>query len=41
MGRNREVEWRGQRRRKETHESVTDPEARLRRKSQTAEAKLR
>ena len=40
VGRNREVDFRGQRRRNETHESVTDPEARLWRKSQTAEAKL-
>ena len=40
VGRNRELDWRGQRRRNETHESVTDPEARLWRKSQTAEAKL-
>ncbi|MCS6954472.1 MAG: IS5 family transposase [Bryobacteraceae bacterium] len=39
-GRNREVDFRGQRRRNETHESVTDGEARLWRKSQTAEAKL-
>jgi len=39
-GRNREVDFRGQRRSNETHESVTDPEARLWRKSQAAEAKL-
>jgi len=39
-GRNREVDFRGQQRSNETHESVTDPEARLWRKSQTAEAKL-
>jgi len=39
-GRNREVDFRGQRRRNETHESATDPEARLWRKSQTAEARL-
>jgi hypothetical protein len=38
--RNREVDFRGQQRRDETHESATDPEARLWRKSQTAEAKL-
>ena len=40
VGRNPEVDFRGQGRRNETHESVTDPEARLWRKSQTAEAKL-
>ncbi len=40
VGRNREWDWRGQRRRHETHASTTDPEARLWRKSQTAEAKL-
>jgi hypothetical protein len=34
------VAFRGQRRRNETHESVTDPEARLWRKSRRAEAKL-
>jgi transposase len=39
-GRNAAVDWRGQRRSNDTHESVTDPEARLWRKSQTAEAKL-
>ncbi len=39
-GRNEAVDWRGQRRRNETHESKTDAEARLWRKSQTAEAKL-
>ena len=39
-GWNREVDFRGQQRRNDTHEPVTDPEARLWRKSQTAEAKL-
>jgi len=39
-GRNREVYFRRQQRRNETHESATDAEARLWRKSQTAEAKL-
>lgn len=39
-GRNREVDFRRQQRSNETHELATDPEARLRRKSQTAEAKL-
>jgi hypothetical protein len=39
-GRNRKADFRGQQRRNETQESVTDPEARLWRKSQTAEAKL-
>jgi len=38
-GRNAEVNWRGQRS-NETHESKTDPEARLYRKSSSAEAKL-
>jgi hypothetical protein len=38
-GRNREVDFRGQQRRNETQESATDAEARLWRKSQTAEAK--
>ena len=40
VGRNQEADWRGQRRRNETHESTTDAEARLWRKSQTAEARL-
>ena len=31
-GRNREVDFRGERRRNETHRSTTDPEARLARK---------
>ena len=39
-GRNREVDWRGQRRRNETHEATTGPKARLWRKGQTGEAKL-
>ena len=39
-GRNAAVDWRGQRRSNETHESKTDPEARLYRKSSQAEAKL-
>ena len=39
-GRNAAVDWRGQRRSHETHESNTDPEARLYRKSSHAEAKL-
>ncbi len=38
-GRNRQVDFRGQQRRNETQESATDAEARLWRKSQTAEAK--
>ncbi len=38
-GRNREVDFRGQQRRNETQEPATDAEARLWRKSQTAEAK--
>lgn len=40
VGRNREVDFRGQQRRNETHESRTDPEARLYRKSGSAEARL-
>ena len=40
VGRNREVDFRGERRSNQTHESTTDPEARLWRKSPTAEAKL-
>lgn len=39
-GRNQEVDFRNQRRRNQTHASKTDPEARLWRKSQSAEAKL-
>ncbi len=39
-GRNREVDFHGQQRWNETHESATDPEARLGRKSRTGEAKL-
>jgi len=40
VGRNREVDFRGERRSNQTHESTTDPEARLWRKSPTAEARL-
>jgi transposase len=39
-GRNEEVDFRGERRSNETHESSTDPEARLSRKSAGSEAKL-
>lgn len=39
-GRNRTVNFRGQRRRNDTHQSTTDPEARLMRKGKGKEAKL-
>ncbi len=39
-GRNREVDFRGERRRNETHRSTTDPEARLARKGKGKEARL-
>lgn len=39
-GRNREVDFRGQRRRNETHVSRTDPEAKLARKGSAQEARL-
>ena len=39
-GRNREVDFRGERRRNETHRSTTDPEARLARKGRGKEARL-
>ena len=39
-GRNPEVDFRGERRRNETHQSTTDPEARLARKGKGKEAKL-
>ena len=39
-GRNREVDWRGQKRSNTTHTSTTDPEARLARKSMNAAARL-
>jgi hypothetical protein len=39
-GRNAEANWHGQPRSNDTHESTTDPEARLYRKSSTAEAIL-
>ncbi len=39
-GRNPEVHFRGERRRNDTHESTTDPEARLARKGSGREAKL-
>lgn len=39
-GRNSEVDYRGQRRSNQTHQSATDPEARLARKSQATAAKL-
>ncbi len=39
-GRNREVDFRGQKRSNETHASTTDPEARLYRKGPGKEAKL-
>ena len=39
-GRNREVDFRGERRRNETHRSTTDPEARLAKKGKGKEARL-
>jgi transposase len=39
-GRNAEVQWQGEKRSNETHQSTTDPEARLYRKSNGAPAKL-
>ena len=39
-GRDREVDFRGERRRNETHRSTTDPEARLARKDKGKEARL-
>jgi transposase len=39
-GRNAEVGWHGQRRSNETHQSTTDPEARMARKSNATAAKL-
>ena len=39
-GRNREVDFRGERRRNETHRSTTDPEARLARKGKGKETRL-
>ena len=39
-GRNREVDFRGEQRRNETHRSTTDPEARLARKGKGKEARL-
>lgn len=39
-GRNAEVQWHGQKRSNETHESTTDPEARLYRKSNNTAAQL-
>jgi transposase len=39
-GRNSEVDWRGQKRSNKTHESTTDPEARLARKSMNTAARL-
>ena len=39
-GRNREGDFRGERRRNETHRSTTDPEARLARKGKGKEARL-
>jgi len=39
-GRNTEVGWHGEKRRNDTHESTTDPEARLYRKSNSAAATL-
>ena len=38
--RNREVDFRGERRRNETHRSTTDPDARLARKGKSKEARL-
>jgi hypothetical protein len=40
MGRNPEVDYRGERRSNETHQSTTDPEARLARKGNSVAAKL-
>jgi transposase len=39
-GRNREVQWHGEKRSNQTHASTTDPEARLARKSNATAAKL-
>ena len=39
-GRNSEVQWHGQKRSNDTHQSTTDPEARLARKSNATAAKL-
>lgn len=39
-GRNSELQWHGQKRSNDTHESTTDPEARLARKSMATAAKL-
>ena len=39
-GRNREVDFRGERRRNETHRSTTDPDARLATKGKSKEARL-
>src|SRR5204862_8077103 len=39
-GRNAEVDFRGQQRRNDTHESTTDPEARMARKSRGTGSKL-
>jgi len=39
-GRNSEVDWRGQKRSNKTHESTTDPESRLYRKSMNTAARL-
>jgi transposase len=39
-GRNTEVQWHGQKRSNDTHQSTTDPEARLARKSNATAAKL-
>jgi transposase len=39
-GRNAEVQWHGEKRSNETHQSTTDPEARLARKSNATAAKL-
>lgn len=40
VGRNSEVDWRGQKRSSKTHTSTTDPEARLARKSMNTAARL-
>jgi IS5 family transposase len=40
LGRNREADFRGQKRRNDTHQSTTDPQARLYRKARGHEAKL-
>lgn len=40
VGRNSEVDWRGQKRSNKTHASTTDPEARLARKSMNTAARL-